>query len=80
MSEVLTEEAAKRKWCPFTRCTNVLSSGDGPRFAVAVNRWDGIRGKTIGPLCVASACMAWHWGDGMEDGAGVGYCGLAGKP
>jgi hypothetical protein len=61
---VMTEEDARRKWCPasFAIPEQRLPNGDG--------------GREAGPwMCIASGCMAWRWG---ADSAG--YCGLAGVP
>jgi hypothetical protein len=69
----MTEEEAKRMWCPFARVIDITGKGGG-------NRWDD-SGKPFtspsGSLCMASNCMAWRWQSALSDD---GYCGLAGKP
>jgi len=86
----MTEEEAKKKWCPMAKVMNINGGGGG-------NRWDGAASNknkdAIGPVgatCVASDCMAWRWYDHVKfDASGTsqgrpddcpGYCGLAGKP
>jgi hypothetical protein len=73
----MTEEQARKKWCPMTRF--LYAEGDSSRgvYAVAVN--------TDRPesLCVGSECMMWRWDEKEEeahglDGTECGYCGLAG--
>jgi hypothetical protein len=78
MSNVLTEEDARWRWCPFARVTD---AGDH-----VVNR-DGTLGKLgkpeAGTYCVASDCMAWRWEInevGRRSSGNRGYCGLAGAP
>lgn len=75
----MTEEEARKKWCPFTRSITTTVD-DIP--------------STNGSLkfeCIASACMAWRWKPKVRvaiDGEVVGYdpddtngyCGLAGSP
>lgn len=66
----MTEEEAKKKWCPFVR---VDSEGNN-------------RSVNIGPhttdltVCVGSACMAWRWAGRLIDERVTGYCGLARRP
>ena len=65
---LLTEEQAREKWCPMARVEI-----DGGHL---VNKLD----KKWDPLCIASDCMMWRWGEPVLDGknARQGYCGLAG--
>lgn len=55
----MTEEEAKTRWCPFARV------GSGQSGLGSMNR-DGMPSPhapdvvTLGPLCIASACMAWR--------------------
>jgi hypothetical protein len=72
---MVTEEEARRKWCPFVR-----DYYDWENKVVAVNR-----GTAIDDRCWASDCMAWRWGLDVWDSAvderrRSGYCGLAAKP
>lgn len=64
---LLTEDEARKKWCPFVRALN-------SSMPAAYNRRNN---DTAGSLCIASACMAWHWYD--PDNPTQGRCGLAGK-
>jgi len=80
----MTEDEARKKWCPFARHTQ--------DEAPVANRWD----SDLNPIqcrCIASDCLAWRWRvtSGVEErmyhdvAAGKepqreGYCGLAGKP
>jgi len=74
----MTEEEAKKKWCPFRRYVSLdglgLFNGTNPRLN-----------------CLGSQCMAWRAtanevGPTPPNERGVieykpaGYCGLAGKP
>jgi len=71
---VMTEEEAKGKWCPFYR----RSPGSA---AFPTNNRDR------GGACLASDCMAWRSADPEGNHAYVdqpipqfGFCGLAGRP
>ncbi len=59
----MTEEEAKKRWCPFARCFPDNSEGmtDG-----AGNRWtldqdDKPNAFGNDNKCIGSACMAWRW-------------------
>lgn len=76
----MTEEEARKKWCPHGR----IYSSEG-----AFNRTE-TRTATGPCRCIASDCMAWRWitdplVDFVANGKTVidyqsehGYCGLAG--
>ena len=67
---MLTEQEAKKKWCPFAR----PMSANGQTI---INR--NVTGEiSAKSMCIGSACMAWR--DSAENVIGIGYCGLAGKP
>lgn len=75
-SNLLTEEQARERWCPFARCEV------GEEYLASANRWGGVvnnqRVFHDNPKkcrCIASRCMAWRGKTG-----GAGYCGLAGVP
>jgi hypothetical protein len=60
---ILTEEEAKKRWCPFSRVAT--TNANSPSW----NRLSG-RQKENGPLtmqtpeatlCIGSQCMAWRW-------------------
>jgi hypothetical protein len=54
----VTEEEAKKKWCPFAR----IAAGEGPAFNRLVERvTDSASASIDSPsLCIGSACMAWR--------------------
>lgn len=54
---MITEEDARKSWCPFGRGHLYDNGGDDPRFAHAIV---ANRGKCT-TLCIASRCMAWRW-------------------
>ena len=66
---MMTEEEARKKWCPFARqMVEIRSQGGGVTGPVAVasaNRFNDDKGT----LCVASGCMAWRWGESKFEGA-----------
>lgn len=70
----ITEEDAKRKWCPLARSIFVDNSGV-PTSNAAFNRAGGLNNVN----CKASECMAWRWLDNNEDPA-CGFCGAFGDP
>lgn len=64
----MTEQEAKRRWCPFSR----VNSGE-----TSYNRYNEIDPKFSGPIgtaCLASGCMAWRWHSFERRD---GFCGLA---
>jgi len=67
---ILTEEEAKKKWCPFAR--EGLQFG-GPHGVAAGNN-----------CCIASDCMMWRQlahQEGLDPQfKPPGFCGLASKP
>jgi hypothetical protein len=73
---ILTEEEARKKWCPMVRHSD---SGTGGSYN---------RPNTQPYTCIASECMMWRQHDQREsrdmDGRTLwvdrGYCGLAVKP
>jgi hypothetical protein len=65
---LLTEDAAREKWCPFARDD---SGGDNP---CTVNRPNY---PAYQVRCIASDCMAWRWYDENTHNR-YGLCGLAG--
>lgn len=63
----MTEEEAKKKWCPFARV--MVTTGNNVTGAFAVGSANRFEGMKIA-LCIGSACMLWRpFGDG-------GSCGL----
>ena len=69
----MTEEEAKKKWCPFARQMVSIDQLENPVAIASANRFH--KDKIAG--CLASRCMAWRWRDDVTTD---GYCGLAGKP
>ena len=62
----MTEEEAKTKWCPMSRCADPENSAiNKPYF------------EDIDNQCMASACMMWRC---EVNSFNHGYCGLGGKP
>lgn len=49
--DLLTQDQAATKWCPFARCGN----------AAGCNR-NGIS-FPLDPICITAACMSWVWYD-----------------
>lgn len=81
----LTEDEAKKKWCPFVRFATIP---DGAFiYNNRVNSTEDIAklyspGDPDGPSrCIASACMAWHWRYGRNhNSSDQGFCGAFGDP
>jgi hypothetical protein len=66
----MTEDEAKKKWCPFSRVRGEYD--DGNIELGSWNRWDLSNAKNdtlayrVGSnlevvRCIASECMAWRW-------------------
>jgi hypothetical protein len=81
---MVTEEEAKKRWCPFVRL------GLSGRLPSALNRIqdsDNSVAVPFGARCIASECMAFRWleppGPRPPDAPerdDRGYCGLSGPP
>lgn len=79
----MTEEEARKRWCPFSRpvMPRAEDCGFQPGNRTEDNQiWSANR-------CIASECMAWRWqyrdevtGEPQAMGQLRGYCGLGGKP
>jgi len=64
----MTEDEAKKKWCPMYRVSvETRGSADNRGNIDTVNNYK----------CLASFCMAWRWKWWNKKS---GYCGLAVKP
>lgn len=85
---LLTEEEARRKWCPLARSLFISRTSDG-MGAAGANR-DMPDGMI--PSCLASTCMAWRWldpkkirdidlvtSDVVDEQPRRGYCGSFGQ-
>lgn len=57
----MTEDEAKKKWCPHARIKGSNRAYEVGEGGVAVL----VDGR---PLCIASACMAWRWIDAPVEG------------
>lgn len=84
----MTEEDARKKWCPFVRVTE---EGVEKSWNRSIDQFliDGGKMKAVHTACIASECMAWRWVLTEKPGRHVplgvkervqGYCGLAGSP
>jgi len=72
----MTQDEAKKRWCPFTRVA--LRQGLSANRTASKGGYADIADET---RCVASGCMAWQWtGHNAPNGESEGYCGLARKP
>lgn len=78
----MTEEEAKKKWCPFYQVNGGTDADDNRSTG-----WDKDK-KIYAPTlrnatCLASQCMAWRFTNLDVTGDPItnhGFCGLAGKP
>ena len=70
----MTEDEAKKKWCPLVKSANGASHGKAMSLIGEVPN-----------ICIASHCMMWRWiqvysfDDQQHVNGDHGYCGLAGK-
>ena len=75
---MVTEEEARKKWCPFVRLMSVAKR-DGKRdtAVTAFNRialTSDAATHDMSPAaarCIASECMAWRWGEIESENDGV---------
>ena len=69
---VMTEDEAKKRWCPDAR-VELAASNRIPSDSLV---------KMPGTLCMGSQCMAWRWDRTFVTPVEptVGYCGRAGRP
>ncbi len=70
----MTENEARKKWCPHVRLWQLSGNGGD----TAYNRIESEMGTNINPInsrCVASDCMMWR---NNEVGDNTGFCGLGG--
>lgn len=54
---VMTEEDARGKWCPFARCGSPSDPGWSHNRDCATSTSEPSKGAA----CLASGCMAWRW-------------------
>ena len=55
---MMTEEEAKKKWCPHVRLGDSASN----RWSTEVN----LGGIAPAQSCIGSGCMAWRWKETFE--------------
>ena len=55
----MTEDEARKKWCPKARCA--VKGAEDDHFVRGINRWPLDDGTTTGSKCFASDCMMWRW-------------------
>ncbi len=71
---IIREDAAKTKWCPFSRRPVVFDKTLGGKLidasAVQANR---NQDDTPSTACLGSKCMAWRW---HQEDIKLGFCGL----
>lgn len=67
---MMTEEEAKTKWCPFARVSMRDAEGRTTRprnRVVELNKQGAVAhefsSNLVGARCIASACMAWRFGE-----------------
>lgn len=84
MTNTVTEEEAKEKWCPFSMAVFGNGSSGNRDFSHGCDF--NIPGHPIHreTRCLGSACMAWTWSEIVRQDADAGeiqtgYCGLARK-
>jgi len=73
---MVTEEEAKKKWCPFVRVH--VTDGGQPfvnKPLTDSNPYGEARQDSV--FCIASACMMWR---AKDDGSGFCALALAGRP
>jgi len=81
----MTEDEAKKKWCPMVRagdvntygCATLAGAWNSYMQKVDVDKYKLIRNPKEA-RCLASKCMMWR--EYVADLELYGYCGLAGKP
>jgi hypothetical protein len=53
----MTEDEAKKKWCPFTR-VHISYGGENSMVMTSANR--SLPANETSNKCIGSACMAWR--------------------
>lgn len=56
----MTEEEARKKWCPFSRLVVITENGQSAAMNRVVLGEGTEEQETVTP-CIASDCMAWRW-------------------
>lgn len=54
----MTEDEARKKWCPMARLSNQNFGGSWNRAQREPGEHDDVSWM---PRCIASDCMAWRW-------------------
>jgi hypothetical protein len=73
----MTEEEARKKWCPFARV--LITGGDDENITMTSANRIPYHSSKGAESCIASECMAWRYNKNNVDDD-RGYCGLVGKP
>lgn len=60
---MVTEEEAKKKWCPMVRCAGIDDDDEAVRGA---GNCDVLSRNPEDCRCIASDCMAWRWSGPQE--------------
>jgi hypothetical protein len=68
---LLTEEEARKKWCPHTRV--FARGGDFHDSGLTSANRTGKGAKIAGSCCIASECMSWRWGVQTDRGTAYAF-------
>ena len=66
----MTEEEAKKKWCPKFKNTSINGRGGSSNNRKSLNE----QTFTNECICIASDCIMWKFTDEYDENSG--YCGL----
>lgn len=84
----MTEDEAKKKWCPFAKSRAVITQLKEDETYIC--NMLGPKPSELSVLCIGSDCMAWRWDSDFNDlmarvppprdprEIADGHCGLAG--
>lgn len=61
---MITEDAARTKWCPFSRTMISIKDDDGETVGYNVANRGTIKDTVMkNSRCLGSSCIAWRWAD-----------------
>ena len=69
----MTEEDAKKCWCPFARASYTDKNGNAHIGTPSGNNRSAKGEPMIACLCIASKCAAWHWSEMRTHIVPTGY-------